>query len=157
MSSNTTNQDDRVFHDEGLTRKLGLSTAITIGIGTSSAPVSLPPSAKLPVLPAVRCLCAFLLLGGLYQIPASMFYAEIYSAYPVSGGVYKTFELDGWRPPTVHLRLAHFRCFRPLPGSRSWPFPSPAISPILHIIALWSVSLLLWLSSCSSCLFTFAP
>ena len=35
MSSNTTNQDDRVFHDEGLTRKLGLSTAIAIGIGTT--------------------------------------------------------------------------------------------------------------------------
>ena len=99
MSSNTTNQDDRVFHDEGLTRKLGLSTAIAIGIGTTVGSGIFTSIGEIAGASGSALFIALsFLLGGLYQIPASMFYAEIYSAYPVSGGVYKTFELAGWRP-----------------------------------------------------------
>ena len=97
MSSNTTNQDDRVFHDEGLTRKLGLSTAIAIGIGTTVGSGIFTSIGEIAGASGSALFIALsFLLGGLYQIPASMFYAEIYSAYPVSGGVYKTFELSGW-------------------------------------------------------------
>lgn len=99
MSSNTTNQDDRVFHDEGLTRKLGLSTAIAIGIGTTVGSGIITSIGEIAGASGSALFIALsFLLGGLYQIPAAMFYAEIYSAYPVSGGVYKTFELAGWRP-----------------------------------------------------------
>ena len=99
MSSNTTNQDDRVFHDEGLTRKLGLSTAIAIGIGTTVGSGIFTSIGEIAGASGSALFIALsFLLGGLYQIPASMFYAEIYSAYPVSGGVYKTFELPAGAP-----------------------------------------------------------
>lgn len=78
MSSNTTNQDDRVFHDEGLTRKLGLSTAIAIGIGTTVGSGIFTSIGEIAGASGSALFIALsFLLGGLYQIPASMFYAEI--------------------------------------------------------------------------------
>ena len=70
MSSNTTNQDDRVFHDEGLTRKLGLSTAIAIGIGTTVGSGIFTSIGEIAGASGSALFIALsFLLGGLYQIP----------------------------------------------------------------------------------------
>lgn len=98
-NSSTTQENEHLFTDDGLTRKLGLSTAIAICIGTTVGSGIFSSIGEIANASGSALFIALsFFLGGLYQIPASLFYAELYSAYPVNGGIYKNFEMAGWRP-----------------------------------------------------------
>lgn len=98
-NSSTTQENEHLFTDDGLTRKLGLSTAIAICIGTTVGSGIFSSIGEIANASGSALFIALsFFLGGLYQIPASLFYAELYSAYPVNGGIYKNFEMADWRP-----------------------------------------------------------
>lgn len=83
---------------EGLGRTLPISVAIAIGIGATIGSGIFSSVGEIAGASgcALFVVLSFL-LGGINQIPATLFYAEVASAYPESGGSYKYFELAGWR------------------------------------------------------------
>lgn len=82
-----------------LTRKLGLSAAIALGVGTTvgSGIFSSIGGVAAAGGSAVITILAFL-IGGLIMIPQNLVYAELATAYPEDGGQYIYFKEAGSRP-----------------------------------------------------------
>ncbi|NLJ30955.1 MAG: amino acid permease [Clostridiales bacterium] len=82
-----------------LKRKLGLSAAIALGVGTtvgSGIFVSMGSVAGAAGCAALVILS--FLIGGLIQVPANLCYAELATAFPEDGGQYVYFREAGSRP-----------------------------------------------------------
>lgn len=82
-----------------LKRKLGLSAAIALGVGTtvgSGIFVSVGSVAGAAGCAALVILS--FLIGGLIQVPANLCYAELATAFPEDGGQYVYFREAGSRP-----------------------------------------------------------
>ena len=135
-NSSTTQENEHLFTDDGLTRKLGLSTAIAICIGTTVGSGIFSSIGEIANASGSALFIALsFFLGGLYQIPASLFYAELYSAYPVNGGIYKNFEMAGCgvQSPLSPEQLSSSVPI--LPAFPLWRSPLPVISAISPITA----------------------
>lgn len=87
---------------EGMSRHLGLSTAIALGVGTtvgSGIFTSVGEVAGTTGTPLLTIL-AFV-LGGLIMIPQNLVYAEYASAYTEDGGQFVYFREAGWSFPAM--------------------------------------------------------
>ncbi|PKM50499.1 MAG: fructoselysine transporter [Firmicutes bacterium HGW-Firmicutes-7] len=82
-----------------LKRKLGLSAAVAIGVGTTvgSGIFSSLGEVAGAAGSAIFVILAFL-IGGIINIPANLCYAELATAYPEDGGQYIYFREAGSRP-----------------------------------------------------------
>ncbi|KLT18117.1 fructoselysine transporter [Neobacillus vireti] len=83
----------------GLQRKLGLSAAIAISVGTTIGSGIFSSLGEVAAASgtALFVILAFL-IGGLVNIPANLCYAELATAYPENGGQYIYFREAGSRP-----------------------------------------------------------
>ncbi|GIP22224.1 amino acid permease [Paenibacillus sp. J22TS3] len=83
----------------GLQRKLGLSAAIAISVGTTIGSGIFSSLGEVAAASgtALFAVLAFL-IGGLVNIPANLCYAELATAYPENGGQYIYFREAGSRP-----------------------------------------------------------
>ncbi|MFK9093825.1 amino acid permease [Bacillus salipaludis] len=83
----------------GLQRKLGLSAAIAISVGTTIGSGIFSSLGEVAAASgtALFVILAFL-IGGLINIPANLCYAELATAYPENGGQYIYFREAGSRP-----------------------------------------------------------
>ncbi|WP_334072609.1 amino acid permease [Paenibacillus sp. A14] len=83
----------------GLQRKLGLSAAIAISVGTTIGSGIFSSLGEVAAASgtALFAILAFL-IGGLVNIPANLCYAELATAYPENGGQYIYFREAGSRP-----------------------------------------------------------
>ncbi|MCL6572121.1 MAG: amino acid permease [Bacillus sp. (in: Bacteria)] len=82
-----------------LQRKLGLSAAIAISVGTTIGSGIFSSMGEVAAVggTALFVILAFL-IGGLINIPANLCYAELATAYPENGGQYIYFREAGSRP-----------------------------------------------------------
>lgn len=82
-----------------LKRKLGLSTAIALGVGTTvgSGIFSSVGGVASAAGSAIFTILAFL-IGGIINIPANLVFAELATAYPEDGGPYVYFKEAGSKP-----------------------------------------------------------
>lgn len=90
---------DATTVNKELTRKLGLSTAIALGVGTTvgSGIFSSLGEVAGAAGSAVMVILAFL-IGGMINFPANLCYAELATAFPEDGGQYVYFREAGSRP-----------------------------------------------------------
>jgi fructoselysine transporter len=92
-------QNVEVKSTGGLQRKLGLSAAIAISVGTTIGSGIFSSLGEVAAASgtALFVILAFL-IGGLVNIPANLCYAELATAYPENGGQYIYFREAGSRP-----------------------------------------------------------
>jgi fructoselysine transporter len=90
---------DKSSSTGGLQRKLGLSAAIAISVGTTIGSGIFSSLGEVAAAggTALFVILAFL-IGGLVNIPANLCYAELATAYPENGGQYIYFREAGSRP-----------------------------------------------------------
>lgn len=82
-----------------LTRKLGLSAVIALGVGTTVGSGIFSSLGEVAEATGSSLLLVFaFLIGGLVQIPSNFCYAELASAFPENGGQYIYFKEAGSRP-----------------------------------------------------------
>jgi len=85
--------------DNVLKRKLGLSAAIALGVGTTVGSGIFSSLAEVAGAAGSSLLLVIaFLVGGLLQIPANLCYAELATAFPENGGQYVYFREAGSRP-----------------------------------------------------------
>jgi fructoselysine transporter len=91
--------EDKSSSAGGLQRKLGLSAAIAISVGTTIGSGIFSSLGEVAAASgtALFVILAFL-IGGLVNIPANLCYAELATAYPENGGQYIYFREAGSRP-----------------------------------------------------------
>ncbi len=89
---------DQSYNTE-LKRKLGLSAAVAISVGTTvgSGIFSSVGEVSAAAGSAIITILAFF-IGGLINIPSNLVYAELATAYPENGGQYVYFKEAGSRP-----------------------------------------------------------
>lgn len=99
---NVSSENQEVMNPAGngnLKRKLGLSAAIALGVGTTvgSGIFSSVGEVAGASGSAILTILAFL-IGGIIMIPQNLVYAELATAYPEDGGPYIYFKEAGSRP-----------------------------------------------------------
>ena len=134
-NSSTTQENEHLFTDDGLTRKLGLSTAIAICIGTTVGSGIFSSIGEIANASGSALFIALsFFLGGLYQIPASLFYAELILHTPSMAVSTRTSKWQaGVQSPLSPEQLSSSVPI--LPAFPLWRSPLPVISAISPITA----------------------
>lgn len=96
--NNTTVPEPSVGGEKGLARKLGLMTALALGVGTTvgSGIFTSVGAVAGTAGTAVMTVLAFL-IGGLLMIPQNLCYTELMTAYPEDGLFVVYFREAGWK------------------------------------------------------------